>query len=279
MLQKINSAHQKTDTRRTHAPVRRNSRLKNKCEAVFWKPIKQQDARQIVLAAKRYELGMKQPGNRNGPLGNIALEVLEYLINIVDFKTGRLEPAISKIMEKIVRSRGAVCRALDALRTHGFIDWLRRYEPTGNEGDAGPQVQQVSNAYRLTLPARAKAFLGKYGTSAPLPDDATQTRKEREQAYQAHMDSLTPADRIRETLLDPVEAEKRAGVLERRAENAAKPAPTAQLKFVYASPTSMSPRQRRIAEILQSRNQQKSLNEREFTERTESSSDFYIPTE
>jgi hypothetical protein len=63
-------------------------------------------------------------------------------------------------MRKLRRSKDAVVRALQALRAHGFLDWLRRYVPTGQEG-RGPQVKQTSNAYRLSMPARAMRLLGR----------------------------------------------------------------------------------------------------------------------
>ncbi len=78
---------------------------------------------------------------KNGPLGIVAIEVLEYMVNLIDHKTGRLEPSIATLMQKLNRSRDAIWKALNALRQHGFIDWLRRYVPTNSEG-SGPQVQQ-----------------------------------------------------------------------------------------------------------------------------------------
>ena len=102
----------------------------------------------IVLAARRFELVTRQPGARSGALGFVALEVLDFLANLVDWKTGRLDPSLDYIMGRLKRSRDAIVRALSALRAHGFLDWIRRYVPTGNEG-RGPQVRQTSNAYRL----------------------------------------------------------------------------------------------------------------------------------
>ncbi|MBN9314155.1 MAG: replication protein RepA [Devosia sp.] len=79
-------------------------------------------------------------------------------------------------MGKLRRSRDAVHRALKALRQHGFLDWLRRYVPTGNEG-RGVQVQQTSNAYRLSLPERARRLLGRMIGDCPVPDDFAHARE------------------------------------------------------------------------------------------------------
>ncbi|CAH1657034.1 conserved hypothetical protein [Hyphomicrobiales bacterium] len=155
---------------RCPTPVRRHSHFKGRSEGGLWRPTNRQEVQKILLAAKRYELAERRKGERTGPLGSVAIEVLEYFVNLVDFRTGRLEPSIDTIMGKVRRSRDAVVRALKALRTHGFLDWLRRYEPTGNEG-RGPQVQQASNAYRLSLPAKALRLLGRFGKAPPPPED------------------------------------------------------------------------------------------------------------
>jgi hypothetical protein len=73
-------------------------------------------------------------------------------------------------MRRLKRSKDAIVSALKALRAHGFLDWLRRYVPTGNEG-RGPQVQQTSNAYRMFLPPTAKRLLGRLFGAPPAPDD------------------------------------------------------------------------------------------------------------
>jgi hypothetical protein len=179
---------------RERTPVRRQSRAAGRCEGVFWRRTNRQEVRTILLAAKRYELGQRQPGERSGPLGSVAIEVLELFANLVDFRTGRLDPAIDTLMSKLRRSRDAIVRALKNLRAHGFLDWLRRYVPTGNEG-RGPQVQQTSNAYRLSLPARARQFLGRFGMTPPPPDDHVQAEAERMAETEAHRASL-PMDEL-----------------------------------------------------------------------------------
>ena len=92
-------------------------------------------------------------------------------------------------MAKLRRSKSAIYAALHALKAHGFLDWLRRYEPTGREG-RGPQLRQTSNAYRLSLPARALRLLGLQGRGAPLPDDVAQNLADRRQALDTAKASL-----------------------------------------------------------------------------------------
>ena len=177
-------------------PVRRHSHLAGRCEGTFWRAMPRQEVRRVLLAARRYELAGRQGGRRNGPLGHVALEVLELLGNLVSHRTGRLEPSLAYLMRVLRRSKDAVWRALGALRDHGFLDWLRRYEPTGvTEGPPARGVRQVSNAYRLSLPERARRLLGWRGEGPPLPDDVTQAREEHAVELAAQKASL-PLDEL-----------------------------------------------------------------------------------
>ena len=175
--------------------VRGQSFRAGKCESTIWKPISRQDTKKTVLAAKRYERINKQFGQRNGPLGHIAIEVLELLANLVDFKTGRLEPSIDTIMRKTKRSRDAVVRALKALRQNGFLNWIRRYEETGTE-ERGPQRRQVSNAYRLSVPPRAVNTLGRFFKTPPLPDDVVQVEADRKAFIDEYRNGLQKEERV-----------------------------------------------------------------------------------
>lgn len=175
-------------------PVRRHSRMAGRCEALFWSRTDRRQVRRIILAARRFDLVGRATGSRNGPLGHVALEVLELLAHLVDFRSGRLEPSIDTIAAKIRRARSAVVEALARLRLHGFADWLRRFEPTGNEG-RGPQVRQVSNAYRLALPPRAARLLGTMGQDVPLPDDVAHAQEAR-QAEAAALKASLPLNEL-----------------------------------------------------------------------------------
>ena len=171
-----------------------------------------------MLAARRYDLLERRVGRRNGPLGHVALEVLELLGHLVSYRTGRLDPSIDTLMRTLRRSRDAVVRALQALRTHGFLDWLRRYEPTGREG-RGPQVKQASNAYRMSVPARALRLLGRLMQAPPLPDDVSHAQEERRAETEAHKASLAldelPLFEVEDNALGQVLASLGSAVQER----------------------------------------------------------------
>ena len=170
-------------------PIRRHSRLRGRCEGVFWRPFKGEDAKRYMQAAERYERDRRETGCRNGPLGPVGLEVLRELVRLVDYRTGRLEPAITTLMRRLKRSRDAVCRALANLRRHGFLDWLRRFEPAPGRGEKGPQVRQVTNAYRLSLPPAAERLLGLRFIASPPPED----HEHAEQAHRAAVKAMIAA--------------------------------------------------------------------------------------
>jgi hypothetical protein len=122
-----------------------------------------------MQAAQYYDRKHKEAGKWNGPLGAIGLEVLRELYRIVDFKTGRLEPAIATICRTIRRSKQAVVNALARLKEHGFLDWIRRSEPVTAEG-AGPRIRQVTNAYGFGLPRCAAEWVARKLSNGPGPD-------------------------------------------------------------------------------------------------------------
>lgn len=175
--------------RRTYQPVRRQSRLAGR-EGQFWRPFNSKQAGKFMLAAERYERMTRQRGQRVGRLGPVALEVLRELLRLVDYRTGRLEPSIATLCDRIRRSRDAVARGLTALREAGFVDWIRRYVPTDNEGQRGPQVKQTSNAYRLLWPAMAARLVGLQNKPAPIPDDEAERQRTRKAETAAMIESL-----------------------------------------------------------------------------------------
>lgn len=186
--------------RRTFQPVRRNSHRAGECEGRFWRPVNPKDKWAHIRAAEAYDRQRKQPGKRNGPLGHIAIELLRELYRIVDYKTGRLDPSIDFLMRQLRRSRAAIVHALARLKEHGFIEWIRRTEPTGNEG-FGPQVRQITNAYRLCLPAAARRMVDRITGKGPVPVDEQQRREMAAQEMEAMLQSL-PADQRMHAMIE-----------------------------------------------------------------------------
>lgn len=165
------------NTRRTGQPVRRNSYHRGEREHLIWRPLgkTKADARRfrgaLLKAAKRLDHSTKDPGTRMGVLGLSGRAVLEALCEIVNDATGRLEPSIATIAEKAKLGVRTVVRALRRLNDSGFLSWLRRTEAIENDG-AGPQVQQISNAYWFELRGRAAGLVRLMLGGAP-PDQRT----------------------------------------------------------------------------------------------------------
>jgi hypothetical protein len=194
-------------TRRTGQPVRRNSYYANdRRSTALWVRLaaNNRDARRLIShrlqAAEHYELKHKEAGKKNGPLGHVGLEVLRALYRFVDYKTGRLDPAIATICEKIKRSKQAVVDALKRLKEHGFLDWVRRTEATECEG-AGPQVRQISNAYGFSLPRCAAAWVRSKLADAPPPDDEGHRRETQAAEFVGMVNSL-PAREFAQAITD-----------------------------------------------------------------------------
>lgn len=194
---------------RTFAPVRRNSYYADDRRALgIWRPIAstKRDARREIAArlkaAEFYDRHQKQAGKRNGPLGHIALEVLRELYRIVDYSTGRLEPAIDTICDRIKRSRAAIVAAMARLRDHGFLNWVRRSEKTDVEGQ-GPQIRQITNAYGFGLPAMAAAWVRKTIGATPTPDCEADRRKAQAADLQAMLDGVSTDELVEFTVDDP----------------------------------------------------------------------------
>jgi hypothetical protein len=196
------------DSPRSGEKVWRNSYTEGTIEDRVWKPIHDGTPRggkrwagALLKAAKALEYKTRldrrktEPGARNGVLGEIGIEVLEYLYNLVDFSTGRLEPAIKTIADNIGRAYGAVHEALCRLRNEGFLHWMRRSRPVENPEPGGPQVKQIQNAYALLVPAEMKDWLRTLFKRGPAPECEQDRRKAEKEAYEAMLASMTAEER------------------------------------------------------------------------------------
>ncbi len=158
-------------------PVRSQSWKKGKESGCYWRTINEHEARTMMQAARRLE-STRNHGQRCGLLGPVALEILQLFVNMAKACKGRLEPGLNWIALKLKRSKAAVVAALAALRRYGFLEWRRRYEPTGIEGP-GPHVKQATNAYRL-IPEMAARILKRLQDAfalIPPTDDKSQNRE------------------------------------------------------------------------------------------------------
>lgn len=74
--------------------------------------------------------------------------VLNYMLDRYNHMTGELYPTYATIAQETGLSHGFVKAAMARLRVFGLIDWVRRSKTKeGAQGQAGPQLEQTSNAY------------------------------------------------------------------------------------------------------------------------------------
>ncbi len=198
---------------RSGQPVWRNSYYEGTIEKRIWRPIgngtKRGAKRQIGAVLKtaqalerrtRRERQLVNPGSRNGVLGQIGLDVLDVLYNrFVDFKTGTLEPAVATIAEAVGHSYAAVHAALRRLRSAGFLHWVRRSRAKDNAGSAGPQVEQIPNAYALLIPKVIEPFIRNLLGKAPVPDDVRWRKEQQKQEWSDMLAGLSAQDLLTDT--------------------------------------------------------------------------------
>lgn len=155
---------------------RRRSYFVGEREHTVWVGWSRREIRARMMAAQYYDRVNKEPGKRNGPLGHVALEILDAMYRVGDARTGRLDPSLDWLMAATRRSRAAIVAALKRLYEHGFVHWIRRKVKVDKA--EGPQVEQFSNAYGLRVPDRVKAIMKALlrGQNAPPPDDDTARR-------------------------------------------------------------------------------------------------------
>lgn len=101
----------------------------------------------LIQTAREYDRHEKAPGDREGPLGYHGVWVLEVMLHLVDFGTGRCDPSLDTICRRAKLARATVVRAIKQLCEHGFLHKVRRTRLTGNAPSEGPQREQISNAY------------------------------------------------------------------------------------------------------------------------------------
>lgn len=165
-----------------------------------WKPLGKPDevrriAYLVVKTAEAFDRHLKAPGQRNGPLGHVALEILRELWRKVDYKTGRLDPALGTICVNIGRSRASVVNGLKRLQQHGFVNWVRRTEPTQRSGK-GPQLRQITNAYWLIVPAPVAEWITRQANPAPIPECELGRHRIAQKEFEGMLDQISAEEQL-----------------------------------------------------------------------------------
>lgn len=103
-----------------------------------------------------------------GCIGRMGLLVAHALLfDFLNHRTGRLDPAIATIAEKMSISISSVRRALDRLKAAKALNWIQRCYSTVSDGGSYQRMQE-SNAYGF-LPQNG--WRGFTPAPAPAPPD------------------------------------------------------------------------------------------------------------
>lgn len=181
----------------TGQPVHRNSRHAGERELLKWRKenvFSAREKRARLKALKRFERRHKLQGKRNGLVGHIAIELYELMLDMRDYRSGRLDPTIGYLANKLKRSVAAVSAAMARLKDHGWLDWYRRTVPVANPDPFGPQVQQTSNAYWFETPSDARAEVREEMASSPMPVDEAQRRADQAAELQGMLAGVSSED-------------------------------------------------------------------------------------
>jgi len=174
--------------RRTLQPVRKYSRPVADGDAYF-RSITQAQATLYVSSLRQFADGhmeKRAKGKRWGPLTPIDVRIFEVLVfKAMTWRTGKLDWSYVQIATAVRRSKQTVAESLRRLQDHGWLAWIRRFEPAEGQGSGrrGPQVRQATNAYRVLLPKKALQWLEKrrQRKAGPPPVDHEHARAQRAQ--------------------------------------------------------------------------------------------------
>lgn len=199
---------------RTFQPVRRDSRHAGEREQRLWKQHNmfcrsENNAR--MTAAEKLEHDTKAPGKRNGVLGDIGLKVLRVLLRLRGRADGRLDPSYKWLAQKAHIARSAVGDALARLRAAGFLDWVRRTQRVDDPERPNQFVEQIPNAFILTLPGQAEKLIRRIKRKATDTMRNEALKRDRDQRL-ADMTLEETADEVQDPEMRELLHRIRAGV-------------------------------------------------------------------
>lgn len=118
----------------------------------------------LIQVAQEFAVWSRNRFGGRGQLTPYDVDVLRAfcLGSKLDYKTGRLEPALAWIERATGFARQTIVDALKRLRRHGFMDWVRRSRKTDRTGEAGPQREQVTNAYFFDLARMSRRVIQRF---------------------------------------------------------------------------------------------------------------------
>ncbi len=137
---------------------------------VTFHPISKKQAAKLWPKARTWDQKTHTAGKHGGIIGRTGLAVLYTLIfDFLNWKSGRLDPALATIARKSGVSERTVSKVLKHLKTLGVLNWVRRCETAYTT--AGQFIlRQRSNAYAIIT---SSSWIGYRETEPPPPDPAT----------------------------------------------------------------------------------------------------------
>lgn len=201
------------DAPRSGQPVWRNSYYEGQLEPRIWTPFAGGSTRAarrrigaIMKTARdlerrtRIERQRQSPGAKNGALGHVGLAVLEALYKqYLNFRTGQLDPAIATIAAAVGHSYAAVHAALRRLADAKLLSWWRRSKPREDADGAGPQVEQITNAYVLTVPPSLEPLVQHQMRQGLPPADAVWDAEQHAKDWKAMLDGMNCTEFLQAT--------------------------------------------------------------------------------
>ncbi|KQN78533.1 hypothetical protein [Sphingomonas sp. Leaf62] len=102
----------------------------------------------LVATAREFDLFERSKGNGR-PLKDTGIVVLQAVLrhHWHEFKTGRIDPALSQLMKVTGYVRQTIVDALARLDKYGFLGWVRRTIRLSDPMPGGPIRQQTNNSY------------------------------------------------------------------------------------------------------------------------------------
>jgi hypothetical protein len=141
---------------------------------VQFQPMPRRAAVKVWHDARRFERQTRQPGKQDGAIGRNGLAILHaHLFDLMDRKTGQLEPTRAEIARAAAISIRSVDRGLAKLKAAGVLNWIRQCTEAIEDGIF--RLRQRASAYFVLAQSHWRGFWRRAEAPAPYPEAWGQT--------------------------------------------------------------------------------------------------------
>jgi hypothetical protein len=135
---------------------------------IKYQPIPKKIAVRLWHRARDFDRRTHGAGSHGGALGHMGLKVLHTLIfDFLNFRSGQLDPSHASIARKAGVCERTVRNALNRLRDHGVINWVRRCVEKWIDGRFA--LEQDTNAYAVLPVSQWRGYKEPPAPPAPMP--------------------------------------------------------------------------------------------------------------